>query len=144
MTMIEIWLSSSTDKLRLPVLPAEVAAAYAGGAQRSTLQDLGEVILSGKRKLKTLQIDSYFPARYDGNCQYLAIPSPGTAAQLLQGWIDEGTPVRMMITGGAMDINMQVLVEGGTFVMGKGPGDIEYSIALTEYRPIAVKKLQEV
>ncbi len=139
--MIEIWLSSSTDKLRLPVLPAEVALAHAGGAQRSSLQDLGEIILSGKRKLITLQLDSYFPARYDGNCQYLAVPSPGTAAQMLQGWIDEGTPVRLLITGGALDVNMQVLVESGTFTMGKGIGDIAYSLALTEYRPIAVQQL---
>ena len=139
--MIEIWLSSGTDRLRLPVLPAEVAMTHTGGAQRAALQDLGEIILSGKRKLQTLQLESYFPARYDGNCQYRAIPSPGTAAQLLHGWIENGTPVRLLITGGELEVNMQVLIESGKFAMGKGPGDIEYSIALTEYRPISVKRL---
>lgn len=139
--MIEIWLSNGADRLRLPVLPAEVAVTHTGGAQRATLQELGEVIFSGKRKLRTLQFESYFPARYSGVCQYLAIPLPGAAAGLLQRWIDDGTQVRLLITGGALDINMLVLIEGGTFTTGKAPGEIAYSINLTEYRPITVKRL---
>ena len=139
--MIEVWLSNGADRLRLPVLPADIAVQHTGGAQRATLQELGEVIFSGKRKLRTMQIESYFPARYDGNCQYRAIPLPSTAAALLQRWIDEGTQVRLLITGGALDINMLVLIEGGTFTMGKVAGDVAYQLTLTEYRPITVKRL---
>ena len=139
--MIEIWLSNGADQLRLPVLPAEVAVQHTGGAQRAILQELGEVILSGKRKLQSLQLQSYFPARYDGNCQYRAIPLPGTAAGLLRRWIDDNSKVRLLITGGALDINMLVLIEGGMFTMGKAPGDVAYQITLTEYRPITVKRL---
>jgi hypothetical protein len=82
--MIEIWLSHGADQLRLLVLPTEIAVQHAGGAQRATLKAVGEVIMAGKRNLKTLQLDSDFPARYDGNCQYRAIPLPGAAAGLLQ------------------------------------------------------------
>ena len=139
--MIEIWLTSGADRLRLPVLPAEVAVAYAGGAQRASLQEMGEVILSGKRKLQTLQLESYFPARYDSNCQYRAIPNPSFAALMLRTWIEEGTPVRLLITGGALSVNTLVLIEGGTFTMGKAPGDVAYTLSLTEYRPITVKRL---
>ena len=139
--MIEIWLSNGTDRLRLPVLPADIAVVHSGGAQRATLQALGEVILSGKRKLRTLQLESYFPARYSGVCQYRAIPSPAAAAVLLRRWIDDGTQVRLLITGGALDVNMLVLIEGGTFTMGKVPGDVAYQLTLTEYRPITVKRL---
>lgn len=139
--MIEIWLSDDVDQLRLPVLPAEVAVTHTGGAQRATLQELGEVILSGKRKLQTLQLDSYFPARYDSVCQYLAIPLPGVAAALVQHWINEGTKVRLLITGGGLDTDIQVIIEGGTFTLGKAPGEIDYSLTLTEYRPVAVRRL---
>ena len=139
--MIEIWLTEGTDRLRLPVLPAEIAVQYSGGAQRAVLQELGEVILSGKRKLQSLQLQSYFPARYDGNCQYRAIPLPGAAVALLRCWIDDGSKVRLLITGGALDVNMLVIIEGGTFTMGKAPGDVAYQLTITEYRPIAVKRL---
>jgi hypothetical protein len=137
--MIEIWLTQGADKLRLPVLPAEVAVQHAGGAQRSTLQALGEVIMAGKRGLKTLQLDSYFPARYDSKCSYLAIPLPGTAAALIQRWIDEGTTLRLLVTGGAMEVNMPVIIESGTLTEGKAPGEIAYQITLTEYRPFGVR-----
>ena len=139
--MIEIWLTQGTDQLRLPVLPAEVAMAYAGGAQRSTLQELGEVILSGKRKLQTLTLESYFPARYDSNCQYDPIPLPGVAAALLYRWINDGAQVRLLITGGALETDMLVLIESGTFTMGKVAGDVAYTLTLTEYRPLFVRKL---
>jgi hypothetical protein len=139
--MIEIWLSSGTDQLRLPVLPAEIAVVNTGGAQRSTLQALGEVIFSGKRKLQTLTLDSYFPALYDRNCQYGAIPLPAVAAALLRAWIDEGSKVQLLITGGALDVNMPVIIESGTFTMGKVAGDVAYNLTLTEYRPVTIKLL---
>ena len=139
--MIEIWLSQGTDQLRLPVLPAEIAVVNTGGAQRSTLQALGEIILSGKRKLQTLTLDSYFPARYDSNCQYLAIPFPSVAAAMLVAWINASAQVRLIITGGALDVNMPVIIESGTFTMGKTAGDVAYTLTLTEYRPFSAKLL---
>ena len=36
--MIEIWLTEGTDRLRLPVLPAEIAIQHSGGAQRAVEQ----------------------------------------------------------------------------------------------------------
>ena len=139
--MIEIWMSGGTDQLRLPVLPAEVAVQHAGGAQRANLQALGEVIMAGKRNLKTLQIESYFPARYSSVCQYRAIPLPGVAAALLQRWMDDGAQVRLLVTGGAVEVNMLVLIEGGTFTMSKVSGDVSYQLTITEYRPITVKRV---
>jgi hypothetical protein len=138
--MIEIWFTQGTDRLRLPVLPETISVVHAGGAQRANLQAVGEIIMAGKRNLKTLQLESYFPARYDSNCQYRAIPLPSVAAALLQRWMDNGDQVRLMITGGPLDVNMLVLIEGGTFTMGKVPGDVSYQLTLTEYRPITVKR----
>ena len=99
------------------------------------------MILPGKRMLHSLQLESYFPARYDSNCQYRAIPLPSDAVQLLRGWIEASVPVRLIITGGGYTMNMTVLVEAGTFTMGKAAGDVSYSLTLTEYRPMAIRKL---
>ena len=134
-------MADGDARLRLPVLPAEIAVTVPGGAQRTTLLELGEVILPGKRMLHSLQINSYFPARYDGNCQYRAIPLPSDAVQLLRGWIEGGVPVRLIITGGGYTVNMLVLVETGTFTTGKMAGDIAYSLSLTECRPLTIKRL---
>ena len=139
--MIEVWLAGGGAQLRLPVLPAEIAVTVPGGAQRTTLLELGEVILPGKRMLHTLQLESYFPARYDSNCQYRAIPLPADAVRLLRGWIEGGVSVRLIITGGGYTVNMTVLVETGTFSMGRPGGDVGYSLTLTEYRPLAIRKL---
>ena len=139
--MIEVWLAGGGAQLRLPVLPAEIAVTVPGGAQRTTLLELGEVILPGKRMLHTLQLESYFPARYDSNCQYRAIPLPADAVRLLRGWIEGGVSVRLIITGGGYTVNMTVLVETGTFTMGRPGGDVDYNLTLTEYRPLAIRKL---
>lgn len=139
--MIEVWLAGGGAQFRMPVLPSEIAVTVPGGAQRTTLLELGEVLLPGKRMLHTLQLESYFPARYDRNCQYRAIPLPSDAVQLLRGWIEDSVPVRLIITGGGYTVNMMVLVETGTFTMGKPTGDVSYSLTLTEYRPMAIRKL---
>ena len=139
--MIEIWLSGGGVQLRLPVLPPEIAVSTANGTERSTLQEIGEVILGGKRKLRTLAISSYFPARYDSNCSYRAIPSPAVAAAQLQSWCENASKIRLLITGGAVSVNMLVLLEQVTITMGKQPGDVAYSMDITEYRPLVISAI---
>ena len=139
--MIEIWLSSGGIQLRLPVLPPEIAVATANGTERSTLQEIGEVILGGKRKLRTLAISSYFPARYDSNCSYRAIPSPAVAAAQLQSWCENASKIRLLITGGIVSVNMLVLLEQVTITMGKQPGDVAFSMEITEYRPLVISAI---
>ena len=139
--MIEIWLSCGGIQLRLPVLPPEIAVTTANGTERSTLQEIGEVILGGKRKLRTLSISSYFPARYDSNCSYRAIPSPAVAAAHLQSWCENASKIRLLITGGAVSMNMLVLLDQLTITMGKQPDDVAYSMDITEYRPLVISAI---
>lgn len=138
--MLEIWLSEGPRRLRLPVLPPEITVSVSGGAQRMDLMEIGEVILPGKRKLEGLQLASYFPARYDSNCQYRNIPSPAETVKMLEEWIENSKPVRLIITGGGFTANRLVLIENGSFTLGKVPGDISYQLTLTEYRPLSIKK----
>lgn len=131
--MVQIWLTHATGRLRLPVVPEKVTVTSGNDVKRMTLQELGEVVLPGRKMLRTLTLSSYFPARYDHNCAYPDIPRPQDAASLLRGWCEAGTAVLLSIQGGGLSLDMQVLIEKCDTTMARPSGDISYDMTLTEH-----------
>jgi hypothetical protein len=140
--VVEIWLSANGKQIRLPVLPEKITLEAGGQHEKVTLHEAGEVLLTGKRTLKSLSISSYFPARYTSLCSYMNIPDPKTAADALRAWAEGGTVAQLVIAGGAVDVNMPVVIESFSTSMRKIQGDIEYEMALTEYRRLDVVTAQ--
>ena len=134
--MIETWLTAGGVKLRLPILPEVIAYSGGNGIQKSTLHTLGEVAMAGKRTLVSMTLASYFPGTYDGNCQYITSPLPRACEAIINRWKDDGTPVRVIVVGGAMTFNRLMLIETASFTQGRKPEDLAYEIAFTEYVPI--------
>lgn len=140
--MIEIWIRSSKARLRLPVLPEKITLEDGAQHERVTLQEIGEVVLPGKRTLCSMQFGSYFPLRYDRNCNYAAIPDPAQAAALCQEWARNAEVLRLVITGSSVDVNMEVLMEAFSATSAKLIGDVEYTMTLVEHRPLKAKRVK--
>lgn len=136
--MIEIWLTARDQRIRLPVLPEKISLEAGGQHEKVTLHEAGEVLLTGKRMLKSLTLSSYFPARYTTLCAYTNIPDPKAAADTLRAWAEEGTVAQLVIAGGAVDVSMPMVIESFTSSMRKVEGDVEYEMALTEYRRLDI------
>lgn len=140
--MVEVWLSAGGTRVRLPVLPEKITIEAGGQHEKVTLHEAGEVLLAGKRTLRSLSLASYFPARYTSVCGYRNIPDPRTAADTIRGWAEAGTVVQLVITGGAVGANMPVIIESFPTTIGKQAGDVSYEMQLTEYRRLTVTVAQ--
>lgn len=142
--MIEIWLSDSQNRLRLPVLPEMIGITSVGNHEKVMLHSVGEALLKGQQKLKTMEISSYFPARYDTNCGYRNIPSPDHASSLCQGWTDSGTVLQLVITGAPLPVNMPVVIESYAAETGRPVGAVDFKMSLSQYRPLTATRVETV
>lgn len=138
--MVHIWLSHGTNRVHLPVVPETVELPAAITIARHDMAAIGEVALPGKRKLRTLTINSYFPARADGNTGRVSIIPPAQLVTLLTGWVESGAVVMVSVTGGALAVTLPMLIETFSPKMGKQAGDIQYELSLVEYRDLTARK----
>ena len=134
---MEFWLMQGTDKLQLPVPPANYAIKRALNNGVVVVEGLGEVSFIGKPKLAEIPtIDSFFPAQAYSFCQYSTFPTPKECTDLIEKWIASGLPIRYLVTG--TSINTQCTIEDFQYGEQDGTGDVYFSLSLKEYRVITL------
>ncbi|WP_442601722.1 LysM peptidoglycan-binding domain-containing protein [Paenibacillus sp. KN14-4R] len=133
---MEFWLSfnNGEEKLRLPVPPSSFEMQTGSTNTTVNLNDVGEINLIGKRRLKAISLASYFPIQDDGLCQYRDFPKPQKCVEMIEKWRDSGRPIRLIITGDSLTINEAMAIESFNYSQKHGPQDIYYSLELKEYR----------
>ena len=130
---VEFWLVKGEDKFILPVTPSEFNLQTYNNNQTVTVNSLGEVNIPGKGKLAQISFGSFFPV-------YSEIFSPTTISKPLDynnkliGWKELNEPIRLLITG--ININLNVLIEEYDYGYHPGNEDIYYTIVLKEYRQV--------
>ncbi|QMV43745.1 hypothetical protein [Cohnella cholangitidis] len=135
--MINVFLSINNREqvLQLPVVPESFGIVSPLNHETFTTISQGEIKLIGLRGLKSISLESYFPVRdypflrdrtYRG-FEYV---------RLLDSWIARKIPMRLTITD--TPINMPVVVDSFEYGVGKS-GDVDYKLALSEFRFIKVK-----
>ena len=128
---MEVWLKGS-KKVRIPVLPSEYSVSSSQNNTVVNVIGLGDVVLKGKRGLRSISFSSFFPMRYDaGYCEYSSIRSPKTYVDLIEKMKRAGT-VKLIITG--TQINFRCTIESFEWNESDGTGDIYYSLTFREYR----------
>ncbi|UVI32091.1 LysM peptidoglycan-binding domain-containing protein [Paenibacillus spongiae] len=135
--MIEFWLTfnNGAEKLRLPVPPSEYSKVTGINTQTVNINDSGEINQIGKRKLDTLSISSYFPANpNDPIAHYRGYPTPARCLNMISKWRESGRPIRLIISGGTLNINQPMVIESFTVSQKKGPEDVYFDMELKEYR----------
>lgn len=140
---IEFWLKDRHNVyLQLPVNPETIEYPSPYGLNKVTIASLGEVAIPGERGLKTVSFSSFFPRDYNPSyCEYENFPEPWEWVEQIEKWRDDRRNIRLIIAG--TPISIPVFVEEFTLEPERAgaPGDIYYSITLTEYRPVKAKQI---
>ncbi|OPA80222.1 hypothetical protein BVG16_05620 [Paenibacillus selenitireducens] len=141
--MIEFWLTfnNNEESIWLPVPPQTFEVQTGLCNSTVTIHELGELMLTGKRRLKTITISSYFPIVYDGLGQYQAAPPPSGLIKMIERWRDTQKPLRLLILGRGLTVNEAMVIENFSFSQKNGPEDVYFTLDLKEYRFTKVKTL---
>ncbi|SBV94402.1 putative Phage-like element PBSX protein XkdP [uncultured Eubacteriales bacterium] len=131
--------------LPIPVLPDKLKVTSPGKNKTDTVLGLGEVLLLRKKGLRTLAWDSHFPAHpapYVTGGASADIPAPIELVKAIQAARDSLEPLRFLLLGTDLDVNMLVGVGDFSYdERGGEVGDIYYSIELTEWKDYSARRL---
>lgn len=138
--------NNETEAIELPVLPEKIEVSTSGNNKTYDISQLGEINVIKLGKLTEIAFESFFPASWYPGCnvsqQELFEPSHYIVDRITK-WRESKQPMRLVLTGGPMDINIPVSIERFTWSESGGAvGDIAYQIALKEYRFYAARKVQ--
>lgn len=142
---IEFWLKDRYNVyMQLPVNPETIEYASPYGLNTVSIASLGDVAIPGERGLKTINFSSFFPRDYNPSyCEYEDFPEPWDWVEQIEAWRDDRRNIRLIITG--TPISIPVFVDSFDLEPERAgaPGDIYYTISLTEYRPVKAKQIVE-
>ena len=137
--MIEIYLKQNDDNvLRFPVTPSEIALNGSSDISTQKINNLGEISLFSGKKLKTTNINSFFPNKVYNFCNYSDFEPPYEFVKRIEGWLSNGDKLRYIVTG--MNINIPVIITSFEYMEKDGTGDVYFNLSLTESVPINITK----
>jgi hypothetical protein len=137
--------NNEAEAIEFPVLPEKIEVSSSGDNKTYDISQLGEVNVIKSAKLTEIAFESIFPANWFPGCNVSqsALFEPAHYIDRLQKWRREKQPMRLVLVGSTMNINIPVSVERLIWSESGGAvGDIAYQIALKEYRFYAAKKVQ--
>lgn len=138
---MQIWLKKNGIGFRLPVLPSSFEVTSPQLNETVTLVTGGERTLIGKKGLRTITLQSFFPAQNYEFCQFKVTKKPYEYIKKLESW--KGSILILTITG--TNINFPCTIENLTYGENDGTKDVNYSIELKEYIPLkTIKKEKQI
>lgn len=140
--------NSEAEAIEFPLLPEKIEVNESGNSKSYEISKLGEINVIKSKKLSEISFESFFPAHWFPACNVeegaLFKPSHYIVDKITK-WRDSKQPMRLVFTGGPMNINMPVSIEKFTWSEeGGAVGDIKYSISFKEYKFYAAKKVEVV
>ena len=131
---IQVYIEEAANKearIQLPVLPSSFSVDDGQNNVVVNITSLGDANLPGKKALRELTLDSFFPNQDYG---FLVCERKSDPYEYI-GWLRErknnGTIMRVIITG--TSINFTALIEKLEYGEDDASGDVNYSISLKEY-----------
>jgi len=127
-------LIAAGKEIIIPVLPSKLKVTSAGDNDTDTVLGLGEVLILRQKRLRTVSWDSFFPA-HSAPYAPRTITPPLELVRAIQAARDALQPVRLLITGTDLDINIRMGIESFDYEERSGElGDLYYSIKLSEWK----------
>ena len=125
----------------IPVLPSKLKVTSAGDNDTDTVLGLGEVLILRQKRLRTVSWDSFCPAHSAPYAPGVITP-PLELIRAIQTARDALQPVRLLITGTDLDINVRMGIESFDYEERSGElGDLYYSIKLSEWKDYSPRRI---
>ena len=129
-----ILLSCNMGSINLPVLPSSFMLSVSNKNGTVNINNEGEYNMIGKTGLKTITLESFFPAQEYDFC--LCTPqAPSSYVSTIESWRTSGSPCQLTITGTPVD--MPCLIESFSYGSKDSTPDLYFSLVLKEYRYIS-------
>lgn len=144
MSDIQFWLSfnNGAERLRLPVNPESIKVSSPHSFNDVKVSELGEYTVPGDPELKTYEIISHFPKKYNPTyCEYMNIPDPWETLQTLERWRSTRKPCRLTITGTPINTPVTIRTIDYDAERAGSIGDIYYTLMLKEHKFIEFKTI---
>ena len=128
-------------EIDIPVLPEKLKVTSPGNNDTATVLVLGDILILRKKGLRTVAWDSFFPA-HSAPYAPRTITPPLELVKAIQKARDSLDPVRFLITGTDLDINVRMGVETFDYEERAGElGDFYYSIKLSEWKDYSPRRI---
>lgn len=142
MSSSQMWISYDRNKkkLRIPVLPEKVEISFPEKNDNVYIYGIGDVTIKKSPGAFVLKFSSFFPK---DACQgSIKKPTePQKCAEFLKKVMALDKCARFTYTGGAHPITTNCTIKYDEYEQGGDPGTIYYTLTVTEYKKITVRKL---
>lgn len=139
-TDIYIKALDGSGEIQVPWLPNSFSFSVNGARMASyDILDAGEIRVPNGRNLRSFAWSSIFPGEGHSNLPFLRGDwvDPRTYQGILSRWYQNGTPLRLLMTG--TPINHDVYLEDYSVEYAGGYGDYSYSVSFIEKRDLTIK-----
>lgn len=121
-----------------PVNPDEISISRGKALETVNILSLGEYDFPAGEKVKEVAFSSFFPAVYDpGYCNYENLPDPQEAMNQLTTMMNGKSPVRLIISGTAVNVLVTIAAHNSSFKGGE-PGDVYFDLTARTWREMKV------
>lgn len=130
---------ATKKKFQFPSLPQEVKINKSTSYCSYHILDLGEVQFPNGNAPDEVSWEGVFygPARSDDSFLIRQWVSPSTAHSTLTQWKEKGTPLKLVVAGTPINLDVTIAAYEGNF--SGGFGDLTYSISFVKYQDITIK-----
>ena len=132
-----IFFNFEGETIRMPVNPEEIGYKQSRDSKRYTVLKLGEINVLGDTKLREIKLELPLPDSWYHFCAVAesALKPPSFYIERFEQYISSKKPVRLVITGTPIPMNMLVSIEDMELIEKAGEdGFIYASLDLREYR----------
>jgi hypothetical protein len=133
---IRLFFEYNGTVIQMPVNPPTLELGGPGNNETIEIVALGDISILKQKKLKTISIESFFPAKINQYAPYVLTQNQFQEPQFYMDFFekirDEKKPVRFIVTD--TKINFLVSIESFTPVLNAGDDDTSYKLELLQYR----------
>lgn len=141
-----IYVKFGGKKVRIPVNPQELEIQNPSDNQTYYVFGKGEIVVPRKPALRVISWESFFPSWRTDPYVNREAQDPGDYEKYFREAMAQRKKCRLIITrDGLFDTNIQCIVSNFTTTdRGGEPGDVYYSVELTEYRSYSAETVSVV
>ncbi len=139
---IYLSIDNGDEGFNIPILPQSIEINQGGDNKTTEVINLGQVNIIKRPKLMEISFKSFFPNEKAYYVSSDKLFSPKFYIDKINGWREDKKKIRLIFTGGAIEINEQFTIEDFKISENGGEiGDIYYELSFKRFVEYAARKV---